>query len=177
MYFLSLNWHSSQAHVFIFPNSTFVSSQLWLLCIVYLEKNCVCLISVLFFKKRSGDNYIRVLGQEHAQWNYNQAWQTNSCSCTVFLVKSYGLIFSNWSDLCLFRWWYRELEETAFCYEVSSNVHQLLLSGIILDKFIFWMLQPKGKEVVEWKLLNYMHGLLSSHCRRKWWLAHAYWTF
>lgn len=72
MCFLSLKSRSFLAHVFIFTNSTFISSQLWLLCIVYLE-NCVCLISALVFKKQGGDNDIRVFGQEHVQWNFSQA--------------------------------------------------------------------------------------------------------
>lgn len=61
-------------------------------------------------------------------------------------------------------------------YEVSSYIYQLLLSGITLDKCIFSMLQPKGKGVVEWKLLNSTHGLRSSHCQRRWWSAPASWT-
>lgn len=71
-HFLSLNLHSAEAHVSVFPNSTFSSSHCgyFALCI---WRRTVCLILVLFFKKQIGNNDVRLPGQEHGQWNYNQA--------------------------------------------------------------------------------------------------------
>lgn len=136
MYFLSFNLQSSQAHVSVFPNTTFCSSH----C-SYFEL-CIWRRMLVWFWCYFSKSKLVIMTEDFLVKNIGNGITIKHDRLTVlhnFLNENLGLFFFffNWSDLCLFRWWYRELEKTAISYEVSSNVYCLQLSGITSDKFIF----------------------------------------